>query len=78
MNKDSYEFAKEFIIQHIEAVTLGLNSKQWDDLMCSIQDAMFYKPPKLNPKEVVKIRRRILNPDIKEFVEQTNRRLNNG
>lgn len=77
LQNDNYKLVKDFLIMHIQAVASELNEKQWNDLMISMQDAMFYKPPRPKPEDVVKINKlRKLNPDIKEFVEQTNRRLN--
>ena len=76
IDKKYYELAKDFIVQHIKALAYELNESQWNDLMVSMQDAMFYNPPRPSPKDVVKIKQRKLNPDIKKFVDETNRRLN--
>lgn len=77
LQNDYYEHVKNFLVAHIQAIASELSEKQWNDLMISMQDAMFYKPPRHKPEDVVKINKlRKLNPDIKKFVDETNRRLN--
>lgn len=78
MKQDKFLFVRDFLVKHIEVVAPDLTVKQWNDLMITIQDAMFYEAPKEKIENIVKIPKiRLLNPDIKDFVEQTNRRLNN-
>ena len=82
MNTDDYKNNKDRIFEQIKDsfyYTNRLTEIQWKDLMADIQDLMYdigfvYQVPRqLYPDD-----HRELNPDIKDFVEQTNRRLNNG
>lgn len=81
MNIREYKIHKDKILEDIKEsfyYTNRLTEKQWKDLMIDLQDIMYdigfvYQVPRrLYPDGY-----RELNPDIKDIVEQTNRRLNN-
>lgn len=82
MNNRIYKVNKERILETIKELVYysnKLTEQQWKDLMIDIQDLMYdigfvYQVPRqLYPDGYHE-----LNPDIKDIVEQTNRRLNNG
>lgn len=82
MQEKLYRYQKDRILTMIKEHYYYLDrltEKQWKDFMIDLQDLMYdigfiyMVPRQLYPDEY-----RELNPDIKDFVEQTNRRLNNG
>ena len=81
MNTDDYKHNKDRIFEQLKDsfyYTNRLTEIQWKDLMVDIQDLMYdigfvYQVP----RQLYPDGHRELNSDIKEFVEQTNRRLNN-
>lgn len=78
MEDKIYHYAKDFIIRHLDVLVKGgLTQRQWEYLFIDIQDIFIQNEPRKNKIHKPFISNRILNPDIKEFVEQTNRRLKN-
>ena len=76
MEDNIYHYAKDFIMQHLYVLLMGdLTQRQWEYLFIDIQDIFIQNEPRKNKIHKPFISNRILNPDIKEFVEQTNRRL---
>lgn len=73
-----YCYARDFIIRHLDVLVKGgLTQRQWEHLFIDIQDIFIQNEPRKNKIHEPFISNRILNPDIKEFVEQTNRRFEN-
>lgn len=78
MEDKVYHYAKDFIIQHLDILIKGgLTQRQWEHLFIDIQDIFIQNEPRKNKIHKPFISNRILNPDIKKFVDETNRRLRN-
>lgn len=81
MNIREYKIHKDKILEDIKEsfyYTNRLTEKQWKDLMIDLQDIMYdigfvYQAP----RRLYSDGYHELNTDIKDIVEQTNRRLNN-
>jgi hypothetical protein len=79
MLRASFIFYQDLILTQIKELFYyqnRLTEKQWKEFMIDLQDLMYdigfvYQAP----KQLYSDSHRELNPDIKEFVEQTNRRL---
>ena len=72
-----YILLKKFLLFHIKANIYFLDQLQWEDLFIVIQDLFILNEPKKRIHEyMLRTGRPELNPDIKKFVDETNRRLN--
>lgn len=75
MEEYKFMIVKDRFLGNLKPYLRNFNRKQWNNLMYSLQDIMYeYYPKEI---KIIDKHERILNPDIKEFVEQTNRRLRN-
>lgn len=75
MEDKPYQIIKSRILGNVKRYIYKFSMKQWNDLMINFQDLMLENIPK--PKMYKTRSRPELNPDIKKFVDETNRRLRN-